>query len=170
MELQAYHTVLDAPVGPLTLAATDQALQSVWFGPPTDHGAPARHLPRHDAHPILRAATAQLREYFDRARRVFDLPLAPDGTPFQLQCWRALQDIPFGETRTYQQQALAVGDINKTRAVGAANGANPIGIIIPCHRVLGKDGALVGFGGGLHAKAWLLRFEREQVSPQLSLL
>ena len=100
--------------------------------------------------------TLQLAEYFAGLRRVFDLELAPIGTPFQLRAWRALQRIPFGQTRSYQQQAMAIGNPNAARAVGAANGRNPIAIVVPCHRVIGKDGDLVGFGGGLPAKRWLL--------------
>ncbi len=101
----------------------------------------------------------QLREYFAGRRRVFDLQLAPRGTPFQLRAWRALQDIPFGETRSYQQQAAAIGQPSAVRAIGGANGRNPLPIVVPCHRVIGKDGSLVGFGGGLDCKRRLLQHE-----------
>ncbi len=101
----------------------------------------------------------QLREYFAGRRRAFDLPLAPRGTPFQLRAWQALQDIPFGETRSYQQQAAAIGQPNAVRAIGGANGRNPLPIVVPCHRVIGKDGSLTGFGGGLDCKRRLLDHE-----------
>ena len=100
--------------------------------------------------PLLREARRQLEEYFDGSRRAFELPLAPKGTPFQLRCWEALQKIPYGRTATYADIA---------RAAGLANNRNPIAIIIPCHRVIGSNGKLVGFGGGLEVKAFLLRFE-----------
>ena len=109
---------------------------------------------------ILGAAIEQLREYFAGARVSFDLPLAPvGGTPFQRRAWQALGVIPFGETRSYADQARAIGSPAAVRAVGAANARNPIGIIVPCHRVIGKDGTLTGYGGGLPAKRWLLEHE-----------
>ena len=93
----------------------------------------------------------------------FDLPLAPQGTPFRQQTWQALQKIPYGETRYYSQQAELMNNKKAVRAVGAANGANPIAIIIPCHRVIGKDGSLTGYAGGLDRKAWLLNFEQNEL-------
>lgn len=102
---------------------------------------------------------AQLREYFAGTRRQFDLEVAMRGTPFQLAAWRALQQIPFGATASYQQQAERIGNKLAMRAVGAANGSNPIPIVVPCHRVIGKDGSLTGFGGGLDTKRWLLAHE-----------
>jgi methylated-DNA-[protein]-cysteine S-methyltransferase len=108
---------------------------------------------------LLARAAEQLREYFAGERREFDLPLAPAGTEFQLACWSALAEIPYGDTRSYGQQADRIGKPDRARAVGAANGANPIAIILPCHRVIGADGSLVGFGGGLETKRRLLDLE-----------
>lgn len=117
-----------------------------------------------DAHrpdePLLRRALEQLREYFAGARLSFDLPLDPvGGTPFQRRAWQALRAIPFGQTRSYGDQARAIGTPAAVRAVGAANGRNPLGIVVPCHRVIGSDGKLTGYGGGLPAKQWLLAHE-----------
>ena len=101
-----------------------------------------------------------LEEYFGGSRTEFDIPLAPEGTPFQQQAWSVLRSIPFGVTMSYGEQAAALGDRNRARAVGAANGRNPIPIVVPCHRVVGSNGHLTGFGGGIDAKAWLLDHER----------
>ena len=105
---------------------------------------------------MLDEAVRQLDEYFAGERLEFDLPLEPNGTPFQRQAWTALRTIPYGETISYGEQARRLGDRNKSRAVGAANGKNPIPIVVPCHRVIGANGHLTGFGGGLDVKAWLL--------------
>jgi methylated-DNA-[protein]-cysteine S-methyltransferase len=110
--------------------------------------------------PILAAARQQLEEYFGGRRTDFDLPLDPVGTPFQLSVWKILRAIPFGETITYGEQARRLGDPNKARAAGAANGKNPLSIVVPCHRVIGANGSLTGFAGGLEAKDWLLSHER----------
>ena len=104
----------------------------------------------------------QLEEYFAGKRKQFDLPLAPKGTDFQKRVWKALTDIPYGETRTYGKIAAAVGSPKAARAVGMANNKNPIGIIIPCHRVVGADGKLVGYAGGMEKKEWLLNLEQEK--------
>lgn len=109
--------------------------------------------------PLLCEAKLQLEEYFGGSRRAFELPLAPKGTPFQLRCWDALLKIPYGRTATYADIARAAGSPKGFRAAGLANNRNPIAIIIPCHRVIGSNGKLVGFGGGLEVKAFLLRFE-----------
>lgn len=108
---------------------------------------------------MLVETARQLAEYFAGERRAFDLPLAPEGTGFQQLVWRALTTIPFGETRTYGQQALLIKRPSASRAVGAANGKNPIGIIVPCHRVIGANGTLTGYAGGLAMKQWLLEHE-----------
>lgn len=108
---------------------------------------------------VLVEAVRQLREYFAGAREVFTVPLRPEGTPFQLSVWRALEEIPFGHTRTYRDIANAIGRPTATRAVGAANGQNPLPIFLPCHRVIGSNGSLTGFGGGLDVKLALLRLE-----------
>jgi methylated-DNA-[protein]-cysteine S-methyltransferase len=143
-------TIIDSPIGPLTLTERDGALVRLAFG---------GHGPCDPPSPLLARASQQLSEYFGGERREFDLPLAPAGTEFQLACWRALAEIPYGETRSYGQQADRIGKPDRARAVGAANGANPIAIILPCHRVIGADGSLVGFGGGLETKRRLLDLE-----------
>src|ERR1700690_2867719 len=107
----------------------------------------------------LPLAARQLAEYFAGARRVFDLPLALHGTPFQQRVWRALTEIPYGETWSYGQLAKRIGNPKASRAVGLANGSNPISILVPCHRVIGADGSLTGYGGGMERKQWLLRHE-----------
>lgn len=114
---------------------------------------------------MLVETARQLVEYFAGERKVFDLPLAPEGTGFQQLVWRALTTIPFGETRTYGQQATLIKRPSASRAVGAANGRNPIGIIVPCHRVIGANGTLTGYAGGLAMKQWLLEHERRH-SPR----
>ncbi|MFQ5576494.1 MAG: methylated-DNA--[protein]-cysteine S-methyltransferase [Anaerolineae bacterium] len=112
-----------------------------------------------DAPPVLRACAQQLEAYFAGRRRRFELPLQPQGTPFQQRVWRALADIPFGQTVTYAELARRVGNPRGFRAVGNANGKNPVSIVIPCHRVVGSDGGLTGYGGGLWRKQWLLAHE-----------
>ena len=108
---------------------------------------------------VLHKTKQQLTEYFEGKRKTFDLPLSLKGTPFQLECWNALQRIPYGATATYGEIARSIGRPAAVRAVGAANGANPIPIIVPCHRVIGSNGSLTGFGGGIDMKRWLLDFE-----------
>lgn len=156
------HTIIDSPVGPLALTAGSQGLTDLRFSdqpPPPGDGSAAGA-----AH--LTAAVAQLREYFAGERRAFDLGLSPVGTDFQREVWRALRGIPFGETRTYAEIAVGIARPKAVRAVGAANGKNPIPIIVPCHRVIGADGALTGFGGGLDVKEALLRHEGWQPRGQ----
>ena len=147
-------TVLDpTPVGPLLLTASDDALTGLWFGVKPVPGD------RDDDHPVLRDAAAQLREYFARERKEFELALAPEGTAFQRGVWEQLRLIPYGTTITYGELARRVGNPNASRAVGLANGRNPISIVVPCHRVIGSNGALTGFGGGMDAKRTLLDLE-----------
>ena len=133
---------IETPIGPLTLEADENAVTAIRF---SAGGA-------QDASPLLDAAEAQLREYFAGARRTFDLPLAPHGTAFQQRVWAALRTIPYGETRTYGELAAAIDSPNASRAVGMANHRNPIPIIIPCHRVIGANGTLTGYAGGLEIK------------------
>jgi len=154
---QIYFHVTDSPVGPLLLAADAQGLRRVNFQGGTDPLQPGTEW-REDAEPFALALT-QLREYFAGTRRVFDLPLAAQGTTFQLGVWRALREIPYGETRSYGELARRLGLAGAARAVGVANGANPLPIIVPCHRVIGADGSLTGFGGGLPIKRALLELE-----------
>ena len=139
-----------SPVGELVLDANEHGLTTVILSPGEGEGSLNAHVEQ---------AVRQLEEYFAGKRKTFDLTLAPHGTPFQQDVWRALQDIPYGATRSYAQIANAIGRPSATRAVGAANGANPIPIIIPCHRVIGTNGKLTGFGGGLPMKQWLLDLE-----------
>jgi methylated-DNA-[protein]-cysteine S-methyltransferase len=148
--------VITSPVGELTLIASDAGLQAILW-PPVDRDAPTESSA---ADRILDLAVTQLEEYFAGTRTEFDVPLDPQGTPFQLAAWEALRTIPFGQTVSYGHQARLLGDVGKARAVGAANGRNPLSIIVPCHRVVGSNGKLVGFGGGLSAKAWLLDHEK----------
>jgi methylated-DNA-[protein]-cysteine S-methyltransferase len=152
------YTWLDTPVGPMLLTADGDALTRVSMGLAPD--VVRADWERVSSGPgILAEACAQLGEYFAGARTTFDLPLAPEGTPFQQRVWQALCAIPFGETATYRTIARTLGDANATRAVGAANGRNPIGIVVPCHRIVGTDGSLTGYAGGLDRKRWLLRHE-----------
>jgi methylated-DNA-[protein]-cysteine S-methyltransferase len=154
------YATIDSPVGELLLAADDTALRRLAFqGGPRPLGIP-RDWTRAPDDPIVAAAGAQLREYFASERHDFDLPLAFDGTDFQRSVWRALLEIPYGETVSYGQIARRLGHTNAaSRAVGLANGSNPIAIIAPCHRVIGADGSLTGFGGGLERKRRLLDLE-----------
>jgi methylated-DNA-[protein]-cysteine S-methyltransferase len=152
-----YWHEFDSPVGPLLLVGTEQALTHVHFQAGPHPLRPAREWCR-EAAPFARAQ-GQLLEYFCGARRVFELPLAPGGTPFQLRVWRALCAIPYSETLSYGELARRLGLEGGARAVGLANGANPLPIVVPCHRVIGADGTLTGFGGGLRIKRALLALE-----------
>jgi methylated-DNA-[protein]-cysteine S-methyltransferase len=146
---------MDTPIGTLTLVASDAGLRAVLFdgqlAPPGTVAAP---------NPVLEAAAEQLREWFAGARTTFDVPLDLDGaTPFQRRAWRALADIPYGTTRSYGEQARVLGAPRAARAVGAANGRNPLPVVLPCHRLVGADGSLTGFAGGLDVKRALLAHE-----------
>lgn len=152
---------MPSPVGELTLVASDAGLVAVLWENDRPDRVPLG--PTEDAdHPVLAAARTQLREYFADRRRTFDLPLDFRGTEFQRRVWAELLRIPFGETRSYGEIARILGSPGASRAVGAANGRNPISIIAPCHRVIGKSGSLTGFAGGIEAKAWLLAMEAGQ--------
>lgn len=153
-------TEIDSPVGKLKLVAHDQALVAVLWEHEIENRVKLQHLIRDDQHPILLKVQQQLSEYFSGQREIFDLPLDFAGTDFQKQVWQALLTIPFGETRTYKQIAEHIGNVKAVRAVGAANGKNPISIIAPCHRVVGANGKLVGFAGGLENKQILLTLEK----------
>jgi len=159
-----WHAYAPSPIGNLLLVANEDGLLEVHFPP----AVPPRGSSR--GYGPLAQVIRQLAEYFAGDRKKFDVPLALRGTPFQLDVWRALQRIPYGETRSYADIARAIDRPTATRAVGAANGANPIPIIIPCHRVIGTNGALTGFGGGIDVKQRLLNLEgalqeSEGVSP-----
>ena len=161
------HTVIDTPIGPLTLVAGPDGLREVRF--PNGRTLTPADGPARPAHPVLAQAAAELDEYFAGTRQEFDVPLDPHGSPFQLMAWRGLTTIPFAETVSYGEQARRVGHDGKARAIGAANGSNPIPVILPCHRVIGSDGSLTGFGGGLETKAWLLHHERRVAGLELPL-
>ena len=156
------HKNVISPVGQLTLVASDVALVAVLWendGPGRVRVGPLTE--RHD-HPVLIETERQLASYFAGRLRAFSVPLHFQGTDFQKSVWAALMAIPFGETRSYADIARAIGRPSAVRAVGAANGRNPISIIAPCHRVVGSDGSLTGFAGGLDAKRYLLALERGQ--------
>ena len=158
---------IDSPIGPLMLAADDDGLRHVEF---RDNRHPADRADWHGGdNDVLRMAESQLRDYFAGQRHGFELPLAPRGTDFQLQVWHELARIPFGATLSYAQLARRIGKPYAVRAVGAANGRNPLPIVLPCHRVIGADGALVGFGGGLPTKQFLLRLEGALPQEQAAL-
>ena len=148
---------IDSPVGRLLLAGHGGALTRLYFQAGPRPFAPPQQW-RPDAAPFARVV-AQLAEYFAGKRRAFRLQLEPAGTPFQLAVWRALREIPYGETLAYGELARRLGHANGARAVGFANGSNPLPIIVPCHRVIGADGSLTGFGGGLYIKRALLALE-----------
>lgn len=146
------YSYLNTPLGWLQIKATDRAITAVHFIDTPENGQLENALSQ--------TGKAQLEAYFKRERSDFDLPLAPEGTDFQQAAWRALRSIPYGETRYYAQQAELIDRPSAIRAVGAANGANPIAIVVPCHRVIGKNGSLTGYAGGLERKKWLLAFEQ----------
>ena len=154
-----------APVGTLLLTAADRGLTGVYFethryGPPAPEVLlPDAVCPSRSAATLLAAAAGQLDEYFTGARTTFDLPLVPRGTPFQRRVWHALSGIPFGSTISYAELARRIDVPRAVRAVGGANARNPLSIIVPCHRVVRRDGSLTGFGGGIERKRWLLRHE-----------
>jgi methylated-DNA-[protein]-cysteine S-methyltransferase len=156
---------MQSPIGPLLLAGSDEALRVVSF--PSGRGA-RRPKPEwiEDA-TAFRETIRQLGEYFAGERTAFELPLEPHGNEFQLRVWQALRQIPYGATATYGEIATAIGEpLSASRAVGSANGANPLPIVIPCHRVIGAGGALVGFGGGLATKKFLLDLEFRVCPPK----
>ena len=160
------YTTVESPIGELLLAGDEQALHGLWM-------QAGRH-PRQVGERWRRAtepfavAVEQLGEYFAGERTAFDLPLRPAGTAFQLAVWSALRTIPYGQTRSYGQIAAQIGKPDAMRAVGAANGQNPIAVIVPCHRVIGADGSLTGFGGGLERKRILLDLESGRIPLALT--
>ncbi|MCZ4371732.1 methylated-DNA--[protein]-cysteine S-methyltransferase [Vibrio diazotrophicus] len=155
-----YYTYYQSPHGQMTIQANDKGLLGAWFEiqttQPQDLGAYS------DDHAILNQAKIQLEEYFSGRRTQFDLPLAAKGTDFQQSVWQALCKIPYGETWSYQQLADEIGNPKAVRAVGLANGKNPISVIVPCHRVIGKNGKLTGYAGGVETKEKLLQLERSK--------
>lgn len=152
---------IGTPVGKVGLAASDDAVTRIFFANECGADAKAPESTPEAFTPLLRQAAAEMAEYFAGKRRAFTFPLAPEGTPFQRAVWDALRTIPYGETRSYKQIAAQIGRPTACRAVGMANNRNPIAIVVPCHRVVGSGGTLVGYAGGLEAKAYLLGLERE---------
>jgi len=162
-------TIVDTPIGHLTIIASAEGITHILFDgrEPADAGLDET-IPAVVDNAMLNRAATQLIEYFDGTRHEFDLPLDPSGTEFQVQAWLALADIPYGDTTTYASQAEAIGRPNAVRAVGSANGANPIPIVLPCHRVIGSDGSLTGYAGGIDVKRRLLEMERSQQTLQFA--
>lgn len=153
MAADVQHVFFESPIGTVKVAATAQAITSMLF---VEEEVP---VPTTAPTPLLAHCLQQLKEYFSGSRTTFELPLAPEGTLFQQQVWAQLQRIPFGKTDSYLGVARAISGEKAIRAVGAANGKNPLCIIVPCHRVIGSDGSLTGYAGGLWRKEWLLRHE-----------
>lgn len=161
--MQLSYCYMASPVGQLKLVANEQALVAILWDNENPKRVRLAELIEDVSHPILLNTQQQLIEYFSGQRKVFDIPLDFEGTDFQKQVWSALLTIPYGETRSYKQIAQQLGNEKAVRAVGAANGKNPISIIAPCHRVIGAGGALVGFAGGLDKKEILLRLELNNI-------
>ena len=151
------HFVYRTPLGRITIASNGTAITRVLFG---EQEAPGKLSPS----ALTNEAATQIQQYLAGKRRTFDLPLAPEGTAFQQSVWKALREIPYGQTWTYRQLAEAVGNPKAYRAVGGANNRNPLPIIVPCHRVIGADGSLVGYASGTHIKRFLLDLEAEHAS------
>jgi methylated-DNA-[protein]-cysteine S-methyltransferase len=145
-----FYASYSSPLGAITVSSNGAAVVEVGFCSPTSSS---------DSCPIAHHAVQQLHEYFSGKRQHFELPLAPSGTAFQQRVWRALLTVPYGQTASYKDIASQLGDVNAVRAVGMANSRNPIAIIIPCHRIIGTDGSLTGYAGGLDKKQWLLQHE-----------
>jgi methylated-DNA-[protein]-cysteine S-methyltransferase len=157
--MKLVYKIIDSPVGKLKLVASDKGLAAILWENDNPRRVRLGELVEDGLHPVLRETERQLNEYFEGKRRSFSLALDMKGTRFQNDVWEALLAIPFGETRSYGQLAKQLGNPKATRAVGAANGRNPISIIVPCHRVIGSSGRLTGFTGGLDTKAHLLELE-----------
>lgn len=158
------YKIMESPVGKLKLAASDTALLAILWENDSPRRVRLTEVVANDRHPVLVETERQLREYFSGKRKAFSINLDLRGTRFQKSVWEALLAIPFGETRSYGQLAKQLGNPRATRAVGAANGRNPVSIIVPCHRVIGSSGKLTGFAGGLDVKARLLSLEKQRTS------
>jgi methylated-DNA-[protein]-cysteine S-methyltransferase len=164
-----FYKEMKSPVGKLKLVASSQALVAVLWEKERPNRVKLGAMNLDPRHPILIEAERQLSEYFTGQRIRFDLPLQLNGTEFQKKVWQALREIPFGKTRSYRDLARAVGLPKASRAVGAANGKNPLSIVVPCHRVIGANGSLTGFAGGLATKAALLALEAKPVQSQAAI-
>ena len=154
----------EAPFGVLTVVGSDLGIRYLMFSNDA-HPKPLEnlHISDTEIHDSVSDAITQLQEYCDGSRRDFDLPLDLQGTEFQVAAWRALADIPYGHTASYGQQAASIGRPKAVRAIGGANGRNPVAIVLPCHRIVGADGSLTGFGGGIAVKKWLLDHEQSML-------
>lgn len=162
----AAYDIFPSPIGLLVLVASDLGLHALlWESDLKKHQAEFSLLHRKSRHPVILKARRQLKEYFLRKRKSFDLPISiVSGTKFQRRAWKVLSEIPFGSTLSYKDQAQKLGDAKKARAVGTANSRNPISIIVPCHRVIASNGDLSGFGGGKHVKRYLIDLENRSRS------
>ena len=158
-----FYKEIESPVGKLKLVARSEALVAVLWERERPNRVKLDTMTLDPRHPILLETERQLAEYFSGERIQFDLPLQPDGSEFQKKVWQALREIPFGQTRSYLDLAKALGSSKAARAIGAANGKNPLSIIVPCHRVVGADGSLTGFAGGVETKAALLALENRSI-------
>lgn len=156
MSAEKFSAFFHSPIGWLEITASEAGIHSVLF---RDTPPPENVLAEPPGHPLLSTGLVQLGEYFRGQRSAFDLPLAPAGTDFQRRVWQALRTIPYGKTASYLDIARALGDPRAVRAVGRANGQNPIAIIVPCHRVIGRNRRLIGYAGGVWRKEWLLQHE-----------
>jgi methylated-DNA-[protein]-cysteine S-methyltransferase len=163
--MSRFYKEIESPVGRLKLIANANALIAVLWRRESPDQTQFDAARQDSQHPVLLEAERQLKEYFAGDRTTFNLPLEPDGSAFQKKVWRALTEIPFGQTRSYLQLARSLGSARASRAVGAANGKNPLSIVVPCHRIIGSDGSLTGYAGGLEVKAALLALEQRN-SPQ----
>ncbi len=162
-----YFTRMDSPVGALTLVSNGSALIGLYMNEHKHGPAPEGWVEDAEVAP-LPETQRQLQEYFDGTRTTFDVPLAAQGTEFQQRVWKALCDIPWGETISYGELARRIGDPGASRAVGMANGRNPVSIIVPCHRVIGANGKLTGYGGGMERKAFLIQHEKREAVGYIS--
>lgn len=156
------HVLIDSPIGPLQLATSNVGISGIYMHDPSHPPRPEElgvELPSPTEHPLLNHCASELAQYFAGQRTSFSVPLDAHGSEFQHRVWNMLVSIPFGQSRSYGELAADLGDVKLTRAVGSANGRNPISIIVPCHRVIGADGSLTGYAGGLERKLFLLRLE-----------
>lgn len=166
MSNELFSTVIDSPVGALTIVASHDGVRAILWPDVDPESVRLADTTDRPSHPVIAATVEQLTEYFAGERFEFDVPLDAVGTEFQRSAWVSLRTIPYGTTISYGEQAEQMGDRRKARAVGAANGRNPISIVVPCHRVVGANGALTGFAGGVDTKAWLLAHEQRS-APQV---
>ena len=164
-DVSYFSGVVTAPFGDVTVIASDHGVRYIMFA---DDAHP-KQLSKLDIrvdpeHPLVKSTLDQLREYFNGARTVFDVPLDLHGTEFQVATWKSLAGIPYGKTISYGEQSALIGRPKAVRAVGGANGRNPVAIVLPCHRVIGANGSLTGFGGGIAVKQWLLQHEQSVIT------